>query len=79
MDTTRSHKPKCFLVWVNNVTSVKDKPIQPEEIIQITAKLIQTEDLQHVVDQKQEFVKPSCKPKLSPYCIKSTGVCVSQV
>ena len=68
----KPQRHKLFLLWSNNVTSVKGQLIAPEEILLITVVAIRTEDC-HREDSISVLVKPTSRPTLAPFCVKSTG------
>lgn len=73
MNNYKPQKHKHFLVWIHNVTSVKDQQIAPEEIIHICLTLIRSADFSREA-QFEAFVKPAARPRISPHCVKTTGI-----
>ena len=54
-------------------TCIKDMRINPQEIIEFPATIVRTADYA-IVDRFHTYVRPVYKPKLSPFCIKLTGI-----
>ena len=63
-----------FLVLDLEATCIKDMRINPQEILQISALLVDAKDeTLPIVASFNQVVKPVFRPKLSPFCIKLTG------
>jgi 3'-5' exoribonuclease 1 len=64
-----------YLVIDFTATSLKDMKIHPQEIIEIQARVIDPENFQPISSGADfsSFIKPVHRPKLSPYCLKTTG------
>ena len=56
-----------------NVTSLKDMTITPEEIIEIACASLDLSTMK-VQSEFHSYIKPMKKPKLSPHCVKTTGI-----
>ena len=54
-------------------TCLKDRQIQPQEIIEFPCLKIETKDFD-IVDEFHSYVRPIFNPKLSEFCIELTGI-----
>ena len=66
-----------FIVLDYEATCIKDMRLNPQEIIEFPTILVRIDsDIGewNVIDTFHEYVKPVFRPKLSPFCIKLTGI-----
>ena len=63
-----------FLLLDIEATCIKDMRINPQEVLQLSALLVDaTKEELPVIAAFNHIVKPVFRPKLSPFCIKLTG------
>ena len=62
-----------FVIFDLQATCLKDAPIRPQEIIELTCTWLNTKTWESDPPY-HTFMSPVYKPKLSPFCIHLTGI-----
>ncbi len=64
----------AFLLLDFSATLLKDMKINPQEIVEVGAVVMDATTSEARCEPFHNYIRPVHKVKLSPYCIKQTGM-----